>query len=483
LHKWLWIVLGIWYPRYSVCPGHDSPFDYLTDRYFNRALKTIAWACRSGGKSYTTGIECWLKGRFQPGWEANILGGSKDQSEKSYKATDDFWKATRDIGGDEVLADPPLLSVTRFKSGSKYSISTASTKSVHGPHQPNLHLDEIDEMDVKVLNGAMQQPQTMRGYPASWAFTSTMHRAGGLMSHWVDNAAARGYSLYKWCILEVMEPCYDYSCSTCRLDEWCQGKMKPAMKLAEKEQIASGRISKGEPALMGFNTVEDVIGKVENANVVEQASMGQRVMPIDVAADLFSRRPSRVGLVYADFDDIHLVDDFEIPRGWRRYRTFDFGFNHPFVCLYIAVDPMDRVYVYDEIYVTGKTTAQMVPELTGHERDVRYEFNVADPAGGGDRRDLFLGGIPTWAHQSRIIDGIQCIKNALILRADQKPGLYVNRAKCPYTVWEMGQGYRYPENKVSDEPKDANNHACDALKNWFIAYNRGEPTSGKGQYW
>jgi hypothetical protein len=431
-----------------------------------------------------------MKGREArfPGWQATILGGSFQQSEKSYEATDTFWRATEDIGAAEVLDGERRKQKTSYLDNSWYKILTASNTSVRGDHPQTLFLDEIDEMPVDVFQGALFQPQSKRGHKSSYAMASTRHKAAGLMSIWVDSVAEKGFKLYTSCILEAMEACYDYRCDTCPLDKWCKRRMKPVMVRAYKEQLIAGVIHKGEPPLMGFNTVEDVVTKINLGAVTSQQTPGLFIKPLDVDAELFCLRPSRTGLVYDEFDDIHSYPNdvagiTEIPRGWKRYRSFDFGLQHPWVCIYLAVDPMDRVYVYDEVYVTGQTTEQMVPEITGRERDVEYTFNVADPAGSSDRRTLFLKGIPTWGYSESIMGGIQLVKNALRLRPDGKPGLYINKEKCPYTHWEISQAYRYSDKKISDQPLDENNHAMDCLKNWFVAYNMGEPKGGKGQYW
>lgn len=47
--------------------------------------------------------------------------------------------------------------------------------------------------------------------------------------------------------------------------------------------------------------------------------------------------------------ETHVVEPFPIPREWRRYRVFDYGFDM-FACYFIAVDNQNRAYVYKEIY-------------------------------------------------------------------------------------------------------------------------------------
>ena len=69
------------------------------------------------------------------------------------------------------------------------------------------------------------------------------------------------------------------------------------------------------------------------------------------------------GQVYKEFDPaIHIVPEEELnilssaeSGEWRRFRSIDFGYENPFVCLYIAVDPEDRVIIYDEYYQRHRT--------------------------------------------------------------------------------------------------------------------------------
>ena len=425
-------------------------------------------------------------------WEANILGGSKEQSEKPYKATQDFWSATEELGSMDVLVKEPLLSNTKFKDGSGYTILTASTRSAKGGHPNALFLDEIDEMKREVFHAALFQSQSKGSQVASWSFTSTRHKAAGLMAEWVDNAEARGFQLYNACILEAMEACYDYSCSTCPLDEWCQGNMKAAMKIAEADQIERGIIQKGEQAYMGFNTVGDVIKKVQLAKIDVQTQTGLVAVPLDIDAELFNKRPSRTGLVYEKFDEnIHVVnmiflddeDDTPIPDGtvairnsWPRYRTLDFGGVNPWVCLFIAIDPMDRVYIYDELYRPNTDTMEMAPIISSHEPGVIYQYNVADPSGAESRAILLKFGIPTIAQAAKVQDGIQFVKHRLNKRPDGTRGLYVNKRRCPNTTWEMNEGYRYDPNNLKENPLKENDHACDALKNFMVVLERGTVT-------
>jgi hypothetical protein len=52
------------------------------------------------------------------------------------------------------------------------------------------------------------------------------------------------------------------------------------------------------------------------------------------------------GAVYKTFSrDTHVIKPFKIPNDWTRYRAIDWGFNNPFVCLWLAREPDRRWYV------------------------------------------------------------------------------------------------------------------------------------------
>ena len=53
----------------------------------------------------------------------------------------------------------------------------------------------------------------------------------------------------------------------------------------------------------------------------------------------------------------HVVAPFEIPKSWRKYRTIDYGLDR-LVCLWIAVSPERRAYVYREYCESGLPISQ-----------------------------------------------------------------------------------------------------------------------------
>ena len=57
---------------------------------------------------------------------------------------------------------------------------------------------------------------------------------------------------------------------------------------------------------------------------------------------------SAEGMVYEDSWDRkrNVIPSHHIPAEWPRYLAIDFGFTHPFVCLWAAIDPDGRIIVY-----------------------------------------------------------------------------------------------------------------------------------------
>jgi hypothetical protein len=50
---------------------------------------------------------------------------------------------------------------------------------------------------------------------------------------------------------------------------------------------------------------------------------------------------------------IHIIDPFEIPEEWVRFRSLDWGYAKPYACHWFAVDYDGRLYCYRELYGWG----------------------------------------------------------------------------------------------------------------------------------
>ena len=96
---------------------------------------------------------------------------------------------------------------------------------------------------------------------------------------------------------------------------------------------------------------------------------------------------------YQDRTWTHVIDPFEIPDGWKIYRSFDWGYNKPFSCGWWAVDYEGIAYRILELYGCTKTPNEGVKwtppkvfsEIARIEREHRWLkgkhiTGIADPA-------------------------------------------------------------------------------------------------------
>jgi len=64
------------------------------------------------------------------------------------------------------------------------------------------------------------------------------------------------------------------------------------------------------------------------------------------------------GAAFPEFAErVHVVTPFEIPEGWERFESMDFGSNHPTAWHAWAVDYDGNLAVFDEYYAPGLVTA------------------------------------------------------------------------------------------------------------------------------
>ena len=96
---------------------------------------------------------------------------------------------------------------------------------------------------------------------------------------------------------------------------------------------------------------------------------------------------------YADRVGTHVIDPFEIPDGWKIYRSFDWGYNKPFSCGWWAVDYEGVAYRILELYGCDKTPNEGVkwtpPKVFSEIHRIETEhrwlagkkiIGIADPA-------------------------------------------------------------------------------------------------------
>lgn len=173
-----------------------------------------------------------------------------------------------------------------------------------------------------------------------------------------------------------------------------------------------------------------------------------------------------MGAIYKTFSrEKHVCEPFKIPDDWTRYRAIDWGFNNPFVCLWLARDKDNRWYIYNEHYEAQRTLAYHAGKVKAFSGDHYYRCTWADHDA-QDRYEFKRLGIPTSPAKKDVRLGIEAVQSTLKVQANGRPRFQIFNT-CPNTIREMGS-YRWAEgteNKdAKDEPCKINDHCADALR-------------------
>ncbi|MCL5281132.1 MAG: hypothetical protein M1376_14625, partial [Planctomycetes bacterium] len=415
--------LGIEVPDRRICPEHRSPMDYLWHSFsydFGSNTKTrngdaIVWANRGGGKTQTAAVATLLDAVFKPRCQIRILGGSGEQSLRMYG----YLAAFLQQGYQEDLAEPLRKGRCRFTNGAAVEILRQSATSVRGTHVQKLRCDEVELFRPEVFAAAKFTTQSTDGIVAAMELISTMHRPYGLMQKEVAAAAEREVPVFRWCLWETIEPCVGRTCSQCRLWGDCQGRAQRAG---------------------GYLKIDDCI-----AQMCRSSRAGWE-------SEMLCLRPSLENAVFGDFDpDLH-VRPVDYDPNLPLYRTLDFGFVNPFVCLWIQVDGEGIVRVIDE-YVRRQAAIEVnAAEIKARTPcpPERVVATYCDPAGQGRSQangarlvdELRSFGIVTKHRRSGILEGIELIRRAL--RAGDGKSTLVISPNCPRLI-EALQCYHYPD--------------------------------------
>jgi PBSX family phage terminase large subunit len=214
------------------------------------------------------------------------------------------------------------------------------------------------------------------------------------------------------------------------------------------------------------------------------------------------------GTIYEEWmPGVHHIDPFPIPDAWQRFWVVDFGFKNPFVLQCWAESPDGILYLYRELYHTGKTVADHARDIMAivsepipgyvHPRDAqgnerqRYAHHgrrwietrprtlLADHDAEGRATLAREVGLTTRPADKDVIEGIDCVMERLRERADGKRGLYVfknctvkidqdlvdqKRPTCTAAeylvyIWDTGGG-----KKIKDQPLKENDHGMDCTR-------------------
>ncbi len=168
----------------------------------------------------------------------------------------------------------------------------------------------------------------------------------------------------------------------------------------------------------------------------------------------------------------HVVEPFEIPKGWYKFRAADWGYSSPACVLWFAVDYNNNLWIYRELYVQKITADIFARKVLELEHQDYINYGVLDSSTWAKRGDVGPSIAETmirngcrWrpsdrSPKSRINGKLEIHKRLMI--TDKEPGIRVFKT-CKNLVRTLST---LPLDKSNQEDVDTHSedHAYDALR-------------------
>ena len=373
LRDWVYAFTGVTIASAPVCPGHQTPWQFFADMFFDRPSLALVLGSRGAGKSFLSALDTHLASRWSPRHGTRILGGSKSQSEQVYRALrETVYEGRGRMGSDASSIAVLLKTSAHYKNGSEVAILAASSTSVRGPHVPSLKLDEVDEIPVDLREAAMGMCMNRHGSRASVLMTSTWHRVGGPMTDLIDRGRSGEFPVYTFCAFDVLERCPEErsgpnleKCPECPLMAYCHGASDGGPPLAKRAD--------------GHYSIDALIQKLRSTSTRT------------FEADYLCRGPRADGVWFPAFDEsTHVNTSAEYDPALPVRLAIDSGVFTGAVFFQIKPTltpegPSDEVRIFADYLAEGLTAeanARAILEVARTRCNGRIDVASTDPAGG-----------------------------------------------------------------------------------------------------
>lgn len=466
LRDWIYAFTGVKIASAPVCPGHQTPWQFFSEMYFNRPSVALVLGSRGAGKSFLSALDTHLASRWSPKHGTRILGGSKSQSEQVYRALrETVYEGRGRLGSDASSIASLLKTSAQYKNGAEVAILAASSTSVRGPHVPSLKLDEVDEIPVELREAAMGMCMDRHGSRASVLMTSTWHRVGGPMSELIDRGRSGEFPVYTFCAFDVLERCpVERSgpklehCPKCPLMVYCHGASDGGPPLAKR---AAGHYS-----------IDALIQKLR--------STSSRTFE----SDYLCRGPRADGVWFPTYDEsTHVTASAEYDPSLPVRIAIDSGVFTGAVFFQVGSTltpqgPCDQIHVFADYLAEGlsaEVNARRILEIARTRCNGRMDVISTDPAGGSRNpvgptviSEYERSGIKPMRRwpMSSVADGMALVES-FACPADGRPRLLIH-PRCESLSRAMkhyrrarrgGQWQDYPE-----DPQHPHEDLVDALR-------------------
>jgi hypothetical protein len=85
------------------------------------------------------------------------------------------------------------------------------------------------------------------------------------------------------------------------------------------------------------------------------------------------------GAAFPEFNRrIHVIEPFDIPKNWTRFRAADYGYSSKTGVVWFAVAPSEQLIIYRELYVSKITAEDLAEMILEIEEGERISYGVLD---------------------------------------------------------------------------------------------------------
>ena len=169
---------------------------------------------------------------------------------------------------------------------------------------------------------------------------------------------------------------------------------------------------------------------------------------------------------------VHVVEPFDIPKGWYKFRAADWGYSSPACVLWFAVDYDNNLWIYRELYTKKVTADQFARQVLTLESNEYVHYGILDVSTWAKRGDVGPSIAETMIQQgcrwrpsdrspkSRINGKLEIHKRLKVI--DNNPGIrvFANCKNLIRTLSALPTDDKNPE----DVDTNAEDHAYDALR-------------------
>lgn len=192
------------------------------------------------------------------------------------------------------------------------------------------------------------------------------------------------------------------------------------------------------------------------------------------------------GAAFPEFKtNTHVIDPYQIPGDWRRFRSCDFGYSSYSAVHWIAIDPnYETLVVYRELYVSKHTAKELAREILKLERGENIQYGILDSScwhtrgqtGPSIAEEMIAEGC-RWRPSDRTAGARVAGRNRLheLLKVDEdtgKPGiLFFNH--CRQIIADLQVIPNDPKGSDDIDPRYASDHAYDSIRYAIMSRPRG----------